>query len=227
MHSFSAHASPDAVLLFKHHPLDPYDDYKSFIAVEARRLGLQGRVMYCVNGHLPTILDNCTGVITINSTVGFSALLHRRPLCVRGAAIYNLDGLVTRDIDEFMKNPLSFAPDQGLCDGFRNFLQATNQAAGNFHRVLFKGTKTGLMWPQETKFEKHLEKCSKQAIADRPPEPDFPSRGIHEACNQLHSPWDGAVQQNYGSFSVAAQYPDQDTRAGHVRYARPYLPEIP
>lgn len=173
IHSFHLNTPTDAVLLFKHHPLDPYEDYKSFITEEVDRYGLHGRVMYCVNGHLPTILNNCTGAITINSTVGISALLHRRPLCVRGTAIYDLDGLVTRDMDEFMKKPWTFLPDRGLFEGFRNYHLVTTQAAGNFHRALFKGTKTGLLWPNETKFEKHLEKCSKQAKSERLPEPNF------------------------------------------------------
>jgi capsule polysaccharide modification protein KpsS len=153
MESFGVNAASDAVLLFKHHPKDPYEDYSAFIEQEAARLGLGGRVLYCVNGHLPTILNSCTGVITINSTVGISALHHRRPLCVRGTAIYGLEGLVTRDLAEFMKKPWTFVPDRELFEGFRNYHLMTTQAAGNFHRVLFRGTRTGLLWPREAKFE--------------------------------------------------------------------------
>jgi capsular polysaccharide export protein len=154
--AFHLHAAPSAVLLFKHHPLDPYHDYADCINREAERLGLQGRVMYSVHGHLPTILNNCSGVIAINSTVGISALLHRRPLCIRGNAVYGLAGLVTKDLADFMKQPWAYVPDRELFDGFRNYHLATTQAAGNFNRILFKGTKTGLLWPQETKFEQHL-----------------------------------------------------------------------
>jgi capsule polysaccharide modification protein KpsS len=174
LHSFHRHAAPDAALLIKHHPLDPYEEYESFLAEEVERLGLQGRVMYCVNGHLPTILNNCTGVVAINSTVGISALLHRRPLCVRGKAIYDLEGLVARDLDAFMEKPWTFVPDRRLFEGFRNYHLMTTQAAGNFYRALFKGTKTGLLWPENTNFEKHFEKAAKKAQPDKLTGPVLP-----------------------------------------------------
>jgi capsule polysaccharide modification protein KpsS len=185
IHSFHENAASDAVLLFKHHPKDPYEDYSSFIEQETKRHGMHGRVLYCVNGHLPTILNSCTGVITINSTVGISALLHRRPLCVRGKAIYGIDGLVVRDLDEFMKKPWIFVPDRELFEGFRNYHLVTTQAAGNFHRVLFKGTKTGLLWPQETNFEKHFEKCSKRLRSERLHEPNYVSQSINENAQAI------------------------------------------
>jgi len=176
--AFHENAAPDAVILFKHHPKDPYEDYTSFIEQEVARYGLHGRVLYCLHGHLPTILNNCTGVITINSTVGISALLHRRPLCVRGAAIYNMESLVTSDLNEFMKKPWTFVPDRELFEGFRNYLLMTTQAAGNFHRVLFKGTKTGLLWPQETKFEKHFEKRTQKVKSEMLPGTKFATRSV-------------------------------------------------
>jgi capsular polysaccharide export protein len=160
--SFHLNSAPNAVLLFKHHPKDPYEDYTEFIRQEVARYGIEGRVLYCVHGHLPTILNSCTGVITINSTVGISALHHQRPLCVLGTAIYALDGLVARNLDEFIRMPWMFLPDRELFEGFRNFHLLTTQAAGNFHRVLFKGNKTGLLWPKKMNFENHLDKCAKK-----------------------------------------------------------------
>lgn len=168
--SFSEHAAPDAVLLFKHHPLDPYENYETFIAEEVERHGLQGRVLYCVLGHLPTILNTCTGVITINSTVGISAMLHRRPLCVLGRAIYDLEGLVARDLDAFMEKPWQFVPDRQLFEGFRNCHLQTTQVAGNFHRSLFKGTRTGLIWPEHNCLERQYEKVKKNSEVRKIPQ---------------------------------------------------------
>lgn len=150
---FRQNAAPDAVLLFKHHPLDPYNDYANSIKLLSRDYGVSDRVLYALNGHLPTILNCSTGVITINSTVGISALIHRRPLCVRGAAVYGLDGLVTRDLSQFMKQPWAFVPDRDLVENFRNYHLATTQAAGSFYRKFYKETTTGLIWPNEANFE--------------------------------------------------------------------------
>jgi hypothetical protein len=93
---------------------------------------------------------------------------------VRGKAIYDLEGLVARDLDAFMEKPWTFVPDRRLFEGFRNYQLMTTQAAGNFYRALFKGTKTGLLWPENANFEKHFEKAAKKAQPEKLTGPVLP-----------------------------------------------------
>jgi len=120
--SFAQHAPVRAKLVFKHHPMDRgYRHYGDFIAGLAREFNLGDRLIYTHDVHLPTALDHALGVITINSTVGLSALWHQTPVKVMGAAIYDIKGLTFQGtLDEFWKKPTP--PSQILHDCFRNYL---------------------------------------------------------------------------------------------------------
>ncbi|MFA7258430.1 MAG: capsular biosynthesis protein [Aeromonas bestiarum] len=97
MNSFADHARSEDVLLFKHHPMDRgYVSYQSQINRLVTLLGLEGRVFYGYELPLPTLYPLLKGVITINSTVGLSALLHDVPTFCMGRALYDLAGLTTR-----------------------------------------------------------------------------------------------------------------------------------
>ncbi|MCX7131396.1 capsular biosynthesis protein [Aeromonas sp.] len=97
MNSFAEHARSEDVLLFKHHPMDRgYVSYQSQINRLVTLLGLEGRVFYGYELPLPTLYPLLKGVITINSTVGLSALLHDVPTFCMGRALYDLAGLTTR-----------------------------------------------------------------------------------------------------------------------------------
>ena len=97
MNSFAEHAHSEDVLLFKHHPMDRgYVSYQSQINRLVTLLGLEGRVFYGYDLPLPALYPLLKGVITINSTVGLSALLHNVPTFCMGRALYDLPGLTTR-----------------------------------------------------------------------------------------------------------------------------------
>ncbi|MFQ2399306.1 capsule biosynthesis protein [Aeromonas dhakensis] len=97
MNSFAEHARSEDVLLFKHHPMDRgYVSYQSQISRLVTLLGLEGRVFYGYDLPLPALYPLLKGVITINSTVGLSALLHDVPTFCMGRALYDLPGLTTR-----------------------------------------------------------------------------------------------------------------------------------
>ncbi len=94
--SFAQHANPEDVLLFKHHPMDRgYVSYRAFIDRLIAEQGLVGRVFYGYELPLPTLYPLLKGVITINSTVGLSALLHHVPTICLGRALYDIPGLTT------------------------------------------------------------------------------------------------------------------------------------
>ncbi|MCF3099309.1 capsular biosynthesis protein [Aeromonas australiensis] len=97
INSFAEHAKPEDVLLFKHHPMDRgYVSYRAQINRLIAVLGLEGRVFYGYELPLPTLYPLLKGVITINSTVGLSALLHDVPTFCMGRALYDIDGLTTK-----------------------------------------------------------------------------------------------------------------------------------
>ena len=97
MNSFAEHARSEDVLLFKHHPMDRgYVSYQAQINRLITLLGLEGRVFYGYELPLPTLYPLLKGVITINSTVGFSALLHDVPTFCMGRALYDIQSLTTR-----------------------------------------------------------------------------------------------------------------------------------
>ena len=146
--SFARAAAPEHHLVFKHHPLDRgYRDYTRFLQHMVAKHGLEGRVHYVHDVHLPTLLDKALGTVVINSTVGLSSLLHDTPVCVMGDPIYNIPGLTFQGaLDRFWSAPGRI--DRELYERFRVWLLLQNQANGNFYRRLSASpNRTGLVWP--------------------------------------------------------------------------------
>jgi capsular polysaccharide export protein len=133
LESFAAHATADAHILIKNHPLDiGLVPYRRLIGGLTHKLGLSGRVHFIETGHLPTLLQHTRGVITVNSTTGMSALVHRRPTIALGQAIYALPGLTHQgDLDSFWT--LAEPPDPVLFGAFRNTVIHTTQVNGSFY----------------------------------------------------------------------------------------------
>ena len=92
--SFAKLAPQDHALVLKHHPMDrPFRDYSELFDSLRREHGLEGRLFYIHDLHLPTLLKHARGCVTINSTVGLSAIHHRTPTKVMGNAVYDMRGL--------------------------------------------------------------------------------------------------------------------------------------
>ena len=146
--SFAHHAPSDAVLLIKHHPLDRgYSDYTHMIDELLHTHHLGARVRYIHDQHLPTLLANAHGVVTINSTVGFSALSHGTPVITMGKAIYNMQGLTCQaGLEAFWANPQAYKPDPELHAKFRNYITVHTQINGNFYVELPGTDAAGLQW---------------------------------------------------------------------------------
>jgi capsule polysaccharide modification protein KpsS len=143
--AFAAHAPPDALLVLKHHPADrAYCDHGRAIAAAGARAGCADRLRYVHDLHLPTLLKAARGVVTMNSTVGTSALHHGTPVKVLGTAIYDLPGLTFQGpLADFFVDPGAVDPE--LFSGFVRYLRATNQINGSFYRrVAALGTAAGL-----------------------------------------------------------------------------------
>ncbi len=133
LHSFAANAPRDTRLVIKNHPLDTgLVDYSSIITRLERELEIAGRVLYLETGNLPDLIDHASGMITVNSTAGMSALAHRCPTVVLGTAIYDLPGLTFGGrLQEFWEHHTR--PDRHLFQAFRNTVIHTTQVNGDFY----------------------------------------------------------------------------------------------
>lgn len=131
--SFARHAPHDARLVIKNHPLDTgLCHYRRHLQPMAAALGLAERVLYLETGHLPTLLEHAAGVITVNSTVGISALLHGAPTLALGEAIYDLPGLTFQGpLDRFWQT--AEPPDRELFTAFYDTLSHTTQVNGGLY----------------------------------------------------------------------------------------------
>lgn len=105
--SFAAHAPADRLLVVKHHPMDRgYTDYSKLLAGLSAELQLGERLLYVHDLHLPTLLEHACGVVTINSTVGLSALIHNTPVKTLGESVYDVPGVVsTLSLPDFWVDP--------------------------------------------------------------------------------------------------------------------------
>lgn len=131
--SFAVHAPRDLQLVIKHHPMDrAYTDYTRHIARLAAQHGLQGRLLYLHDQHLPSLLQHARGVVTVNSTVGLQALFHGAPVITLGESVYGIPGMVFGGtLDEFWQDPGEV--DRTLYRLFRAHLVASTQLNASFY----------------------------------------------------------------------------------------------
>jgi capsular polysaccharide export protein len=124
--SFAAHAPPDALLVVKPHPLDPgLTPWKRLVG----RSAAGSRTLWLDGGDLGTTLARCAGVVTVNSTVGLTALGAGKPVALLGRAVY--EDLAWRGaLDGFWRAPC--APDPKAVARFRSALARAVQIPGAF-----------------------------------------------------------------------------------------------
>jgi capsular polysaccharide export protein len=134
MHSFAVHAAPDQALLIKHHPQNRgFAHYGKLIEQLSDELNIHGRVLYGHDFNLPDVYHHVKGVVTVNSTVGISALLHGLPTITLGKAIYDIDGITYgKSLNEFWQD--DFEVDSLLFAKFRTYLCQQSQLSGDFYK---------------------------------------------------------------------------------------------
>jgi capsule polysaccharide modification protein KpsS len=148
MEAFAAHAGAEVRLIIKHHPHDRgHRDYTRLIKALGRRLDCAERVHYVHDVHLPTLLRNACGTITMNSTVGLSSMFHNTPVMVLGRAIYHVPGLSSeRSLAEFLKDAGEL--DVDLYRAFCRWLRDNNQLNGSYYKPMdVFGSRSGIQVP--------------------------------------------------------------------------------
>lgn len=130
--SFARAGSP-LRLVFATHPLDNgLIDWRRLIAGRAREQGLGDRVEILLGGTPADVLRNAAGVVTINSTVGGTALHAGVPVKALGNAIYEIRGLTCQaPLDAFWRNPSP--PDPAMVHDFVRALVGTTQVRGGYY----------------------------------------------------------------------------------------------
>lgn len=126
------------LIVFKHHPMDRgHRNYTNIIRLLAKRHGLEGRVLYIHDQHLPTLLKCSKGVVLVNSTTGLSALNHGVAVRVCGNALYDLQGLTFQGrLRDFWFHANQSKPDPAMLSQFRKALIEMTQVNGSFYRKL-------------------------------------------------------------------------------------------
>ncbi|EKP0116893.1 capsule biosynthesis protein [Campylobacter coli] len=137
--SFANHARAKSYLVFKHHPMDRgYRNYSKLINELSQKYHVEGRILYVHDTYLPTLLKKALGCITINSTVGLSAILEGCPTKVCGNAFYDFEGLAyPKKLQFFWREAHAYKPNPNLVLNFKNYLLNTNQFNGNFYKNSF------------------------------------------------------------------------------------------
>lgn len=133
LESFSSFAPRRSRLVVKIHPLDPgMVAYRRQLNRAAHELGVADRVFFLESGSTPALLSAAKGVVTVNSTVGGSALVHNCPTITLGKAIYTMPGLTFQgQLDEFWHT--EERPDAKLFRQFRDVVISRTQVNGGFY----------------------------------------------------------------------------------------------
>lgn len=131
--SFSQNAASAHHLVLKHHPMDRgYRNYHSLIQKCAKKHGVEDRVHYYCDIHLPSLLKYSLGMVTVNSTTGIQALFHGIPVKVLGRALYDLPRLTNQyPLSQFWLN--SGAVDKVYFSHFRHELIEFSQLNGAYY----------------------------------------------------------------------------------------------
>jgi capsular polysaccharide export protein len=130
--SFAASGS-DRKLVFVVHPLDNgLIGWSRFVARLARRFAVAEQVQVLDGGTPTDLLRNAAGIVTINSTIGVTALHHGVPVKVLGNAVFDVAGLTCQSsLAAFWHDPPP--PDPALMAAFLRALIGTTQVKGGYY----------------------------------------------------------------------------------------------
>ena len=130
--SFAGHAPEGCRLVVKVHPLDPFlRPWPRVIRGMAQRHSAEDRVLFVDGGSFEELCSAASGVVTINSTCGVSAIKLGKPVIALGEALFDVPGLTFQgSLEDFWGSPTS--PDPGLAKSFVRAVAACIQIKGGF-----------------------------------------------------------------------------------------------
>jgi capsular polysaccharide export protein len=115
------------------HPLDPgLTPWRRTAAKLAREFGVADRVLVLQGGTPHELLCNAAGMVTVNSTIGVTALQHGVPVKTLGNAVFDVPGLAYQgSLEDFWRDPPR--PDPGLALAFVRALCGATQIKGGYY----------------------------------------------------------------------------------------------
>jgi capsular polysaccharide export protein len=130
--SFARSGGPRELVFVAH----PYDNgliaWDRVITRLAREFGVADRVLSLPGGTPPELLRNAAGIVTINSTIGITALYLGVPVKALGNAVFDVPGLTCQNsLDRFWASPTR--PDPELTAAFLRALIGTTQVKGGYY----------------------------------------------------------------------------------------------
>lgn len=130
--SFAQNAPETAMLVVKVHPIDNgLAPWRNMVLRASEKHDCAERCVFLDGGNLEALMKRTSGVVTVNSTVGLSALEAGVPVKVLGRAIYDIDGLADQHpLSGFWAHPSP--PEQKRVSAFVEVLKATVQVPGGF-----------------------------------------------------------------------------------------------
>ncbi|RVP53400.1 capsule biosynthesis protein [Sinorhizobium medicae] len=131
--SFARHAPAGTRLAIKLHPLDNgLIPWRKITAGIAASLGIWERVFFLDGGNLDLLMQNSSGMVTVNSTAGLHALKQGKPVKILGTAVFDIAGLTDQQpLDLFWEAPQ--AADPALATATFRLMAASIQVRGNFY----------------------------------------------------------------------------------------------
>ena len=130
--SFAGSGS-DSKLVCIVHPLDPgLTSWRRTVMELADEFGIAERVRVLEGGTPHELLRNAAGVVTVNSTIGITAMHLGIPVKVLGNAVFDIPGLTCQDsLDVFWRDPQR--PDPELMAAFIRALCGATQIKGGYY----------------------------------------------------------------------------------------------
>jgi capsular polysaccharide export protein len=125
----------ETFLIFKHHPMGRgIKHYGNFINYCKNKYKVKC-IFYIHDVHLPTLLKNAKGVISINSTVGLSSLYHGKPTLLTGEnTMFDIEDISNykKTYQEFFLNPQE--PNKNKFNMLYNYIIQETQVYGDFYQ---------------------------------------------------------------------------------------------
>lgn len=133
MGSFARHCPSSCHLVIKNHPIDVrLISHLHDVRNLAQRFGIAGRVTYLETGNLELLLRHALGTVTVNSTVGATALQHDCPVMTLSNPVYNIAGLTFQGpLDQFWRE--ATPPEKEFYQCFKKVVIHATQVNGGFY----------------------------------------------------------------------------------------------